>query len=107
MHLSTHEQLTAETKSYGVHFLINVPVKCTTHRLAPWRTSYGVSLANFLARAMIAWQVTYVGEGLLEQGQEAFFLHGLNPANQHLLGALQHAGVSLQPVLQSCCFAVS
>ncbi len=47
---------------------------------------------------MVAWQVTYVGEGLLQQGQEAFFLHGLNSAAQHLLGALQHAGVSLQPV---------
>jgi len=56
---------------------------------------------------MIAWQVTYVGEGLLEQGQEAFFLHGLNPAAQHLLRALQHAGVSLQPVLHSCSFALS
>ena len=53
---------------------------------------------------MLAWQVTYVGEGLLEQDQEAFFLHCLNPAAQHLLGALQHAGVSLQPDLHSCCF---
>ncbi len=56
---------------------------------------------------MIAWQVTYVGEGLLEQGQEAFFLHGLNSAAQHLLCALQHAGVSLQPALYSCCLAMS
>ncbi len=56
---------------------------------------------------MIACQVTYIGEGFLQQGQEAFFLHGLNPAAQHLLGAIQHAGVSLQPVLHSCCLAMS
>lgn len=56
---------------------------------------------------MLAWQVTYIGEGFFEEGQEAFFLHGLNPAAQHLLRALQHPGVSLQPVLHSCSFALS
>lgn len=62
---------------------------------------------HFTQELQVALQVTYIREGFLKQGQEAFFLHGLNPAAQHLLCALQHAGVSFQPALYSCSFVDS